>query len=42
MPDVYDLLETQHGGGFLPVSQEDYATALAIVDQAAGADRPQP
>jgi phosphonate transport system substrate-binding protein len=42
MPDVYDLLETQHGGGFMPVSQEDYATALAIVDNAVGTDRPQP
>jgi phosphonate transport system substrate-binding protein len=37
MPDVYELLETQHGGGFLPVSQQDYGTALDIVDHVAGA-----
>lgn len=37
MPDVYDLLETQHGGGFVPVTQADYATALDMVDRLAGA-----
>jgi phosphonate transport system substrate-binding protein len=37
MPDVYELLETQHGGGFLPVSQQDYATALEMIDGAARA-----
>lgn len=30
-PDVYDLLERAHTGGFSPVSQKDYALALAIV-----------
>ncbi|TPK97774.1 phosphate/phosphite/phosphonate ABC transporter substrate-binding protein [Mesorhizobium sp. B2-4-12] len=30
-PDVYDLLETKHSGGFLTVAPKDYATAEAIV-----------
>lgn len=30
-PDVYDLLERAHTGGFSPVSQKDYAMAVAIV-----------
>lgn len=37
MPDVYELLEKQHGGGFLPVSQQDYAIALEMVEGAARA-----
>jgi phosphonate transport system substrate-binding protein len=30
-PDVYDLLESKHSGGFLTVARKDYATAEAIV-----------
>jgi phosphonate transport system substrate-binding protein len=30
-PDVYDLLESKHAGGFLTVAPKDYATAEAIV-----------
>ncbi|TIR27540.1 MAG: phosphonate ABC transporter substrate-binding protein [Mesorhizobium sp.] len=30
-PDVYDVLERAHTGGFSPVSQKDYAMAEAIV-----------
>ena len=30
-PDVYDLLESKHSGGFLTVAPRDYATAQAIV-----------
>ncbi|MDX8453022.1 PhnD/SsuA/transferrin family substrate-binding protein [Mesorhizobium sp. VK9D] len=30
-PDVYDLLEGAHPGGFAPAVQKDYAMALAIV-----------
>jgi len=30
-PDVYDLLESTHPGGFAPAASKDYATALAIV-----------
>ena len=30
-PDVYDLLESKHSGGFLTVAPQDYATAEAIV-----------
>jgi phosphonate transport system substrate-binding protein len=30
-PDVYDLLERAHSGGFAPAAQKDYAMALAIV-----------
>jgi phosphonate transport system substrate-binding protein len=41
MPEVYELLETQHGGGFLPVSQQDYATALGMVDNLVGASQAQ-
>jgi len=32
-PDVYDLLESKHSGGFLTVASKDYATAEAIVRQ---------
>src|SRR5205085_1730708 len=30
-PDVYDLLESKHSGGFLTVAPKDYAPAQAIV-----------
>ena len=30
-PDVYDLLESTHPGGFAPAASKDYAMALAIV-----------
>ncbi|WP_027061007.1 phosphate/phosphite/phosphonate ABC transporter substrate-binding protein [Mesorhizobium loti] len=30
-PDVYDLLESKHSGGFATVAPKDYATAEAIV-----------
>ncbi|RWF49847.1 MAG: phosphate/phosphite/phosphonate ABC transporter substrate-binding protein [Mesorhizobium sp.] len=30
-PDVYDLLEARHAGGFMPVVPKDYAAAEAIV-----------
>ena len=30
-PDVYDLLERAHSGGFAPAARKDYAMALAIV-----------
>ncbi|WP_027054502.1 phosphate/phosphite/phosphonate ABC transporter substrate-binding protein [Mesorhizobium erdmanii] len=30
-PDVYDLLESKHSGGFLTVAPQDYAAAQAIV-----------
>ena len=29
-PDVYDLLESKHSGGFLTVAPKDYAPAQAI------------
>lgn len=32
-PDVYDLLEGAHSGGFGPAVQKDYAMAVAIVRQ---------
>lgn len=35
-PDVYDLLERDHGGGFVAVSAADYAAALDAVRLAAG------
>ncbi|MDX8526133.1 PhnD/SsuA/transferrin family substrate-binding protein [Mesorhizobium sp. MSK_1335] len=36
-PDVYDLLERAHSGGFVPAASKDYAMALAIVErQSAG------
>ncbi|AZO51943.1 MAG: phosphonate ABC transporter substrate-binding protein [Mesorhizobium sp.] len=35
-PDVYDLLEATHSGGFTVTSQEDYATAAAIVRLVSG------
>ncbi|MBZ9992492.1 phosphate/phosphite/phosphonate ABC transporter substrate-binding protein [Mesorhizobium sp. BH1-1-4] len=31
MPDIYDLLESKHGGGFMPVVPKDYAAAEAVV-----------
>ena len=38
-PDVYDLLESTHSGGFELAASKDYATALAIVRrEAAGQD----
>ncbi|WP_214471502.1 phosphate/phosphite/phosphonate ABC transporter substrate-binding protein [Mesorhizobium sp. dw_380] len=30
-PDIYDLLESKHAGGFVAVAPRDYATAEAIV-----------
>ena len=30
-PDVYDLLETDHGGGFVEVRPEDYTSAIEMV-----------
>ncbi|TIW39053.1 MAG: phosphonate ABC transporter substrate-binding protein, partial [Mesorhizobium sp.] len=33
---VYDLLEATHSGGFTVTSQEDYATAAAIVRLVSG------
>ncbi|TIQ35159.1 MAG: phosphonate ABC transporter substrate-binding protein [Mesorhizobium sp.] len=35
-PDVYDLLESTHSGGFELAVSKDYATALAIVRREAG------
>jgi phosphonate transport system substrate-binding protein len=35
-PDVYDLLETRHGGGFVEVAPQDYATAVDMVSRANG------
>ncbi|TGP20513.1 phosphonate ABC transporter substrate-binding protein [Mesorhizobium sp. M1D.F.Ca.ET.184.01.1.1] len=35
-PDVYDLLESTHAGGFELAVAKDYATALAIVRREAG------
>ncbi|MBZ9822663.1 phosphate/phosphite/phosphonate ABC transporter substrate-binding protein [Mesorhizobium sp. CA4] len=32
-PDMYDLLERAHSGGFGPAAQKDYAMAVAIVRQ---------
>jgi len=34
-PDVYDLLESTHSGGFTPAAPGDYAMALAIVRRTA-------
>ncbi|TPM39075.1 phosphate/phosphite/phosphonate ABC transporter substrate-binding protein [Mesorhizobium sp. B2-3-4] len=39
-PDIYDLLEAKHGGGFMPVAAKDYAAAEAIV-RLVSADRGQ-
>ncbi|MEW6632737.1 MAG: PhnD/SsuA/transferrin family substrate-binding protein [Pseudomonadota bacterium] len=36
-PDVYDLMESTHSGGFVPVTSKDYAVAAAIVRLEAGA-----
>ncbi|TIT94773.1 MAG: phosphonate ABC transporter substrate-binding protein, partial [Mesorhizobium sp.] len=35
-PDVYDLLESKHSGGFELAVAKDYATALAMVRREAG------
>ena len=40
-PELYDLIERHHDGGFKPVTAEDYATALALVDRLAAAGKPQ-
>ncbi|RWI92543.1 PhnD/SsuA/transferrin family substrate-binding protein [Mesorhizobium sp.] len=37
-PDVYDLLEPTHSGGFELAVSKDYATALAIVRRESGGD----
>jgi phosphonate transport system substrate-binding protein len=34
-PDIYDLVETVHGGGFVEVGQSDYAPAVEMVRQVA-------
>lgn len=36
-PDIYDLLESTHSGGFVPVEARDYAMASAIVHLESGA-----
>lgn len=36
-PDVYDLLEAGHGGGFVEVGQQDYATAVDMIRQVGAA-----
>jgi phosphonate transport system substrate-binding protein len=33
-PDVYDLLETDHGGGFVEVGPQDYAAVVEMVRRA--------
>lgn len=38
-PDVYDLLESKHSGGFAVASPKDYAMAAAIVRLVSGNDR---
>ena len=35
-PDVYDLLEATHSGGFVPAASKDYTMALAIVWRTSG------
>ena len=30
-PDVYDLLEADHGGGFVEVGPQDYAAAVDMI-----------
>jgi phosphonate transport system substrate-binding protein len=35
-PDVYDLLQADHGGGFVEVGQQDYASAVEMVGRAGG------
>ena len=35
-PDVYDLLEARHAGGFTAVAAGDYGMAAAIVRMVAG------
>jgi len=35
-PDVYELLDTHHGGGFAEVQPRDYALAVDVVRQATG------
>jgi phosphonate transport system substrate-binding protein len=39
-PDVYDLLETGHGGGFVEVGLRDYAAAVDMVRRAGVATGP--
>ncbi|MGE0503315.1 MAG: PhnD/SsuA/transferrin family substrate-binding protein [Rhizobiaceae bacterium] len=39
-PDIYDLVETHHGGGYAEVGQSDYASALAMVDHIAATTDP--
>lgn len=39
-PDVYDLLETIHGGGFVEVIAGDYAPAIEIVRQIGDGTQP--
>ncbi|TJX72330.1 MAG: phosphonate ABC transporter substrate-binding protein, partial [Mesorhizobium sp.] len=40
-PDVYDLLEARHAGGFMPVVPKDYAAAEAIVRMVSNDGGPQ-
>jgi phosphonate transport system substrate-binding protein len=36
-PDVYELLESAHSGGFVPAAPGDYEMALTVVRREAGA-----
>lgn len=38
-PDVYDLLESKHSGGFAVAGPKDYAMAAAIVRLVSGNGR---
>nr|WP_309508731.1 hypothetical protein [Mesorhizobium onobrychidis] len=38
-PDFYDLLESEHSGGFVVSGPKDYAMAAAIVRLASGNGR---
>lgn len=39
-PDVYELLDTDHGGGFVEVQPRDYAVAIDMVRHAVGDTNP--
>jgi phosphonate transport system substrate-binding protein len=40
-PDVYDLLESAHGGGFVVVRSEDYASAVEMIRRLGPAGQPK-
>ncbi|CCV15586.1 PhnD/SsuA/transferrin family substrate-binding protein [Mesorhizobium sp. STM 4661] len=40
-PDIYDLLEAKHSGGFTVVDPQDYAMAAAVVRWVSGSDHQQ-